>query len=162
MGDLNGTGVARIGFQEVTVKTWLMIPVLFLVAGCATMPSGASRTPSASDFASFSGHWTGTIMSHEMGSAAGLVEAPARLTITDDGRFTLTSSGGTVVTGVAHPNAKGVVLDGRVTAGDPMTVGRAMSFTFTPGRAGAIYGGGESFYLGHRVGSQFLLRRQSA
>ena len=144
------------------MKTWLMILVLFLVAGCATMPSGASRAPSPSDVASLAGQWTGTIMSHEMGSAAGLVEAPARLTLTDDGRFTLTSSGGTVVTGVAHPNARGVVLDGRVTAGDPMTVGRAMSFTFTPGRVGAIYGGGESFYRGHRVGGQMLLRRQSA
>jgi hypothetical protein len=144
------------------VKTWLTIVVLFLVAGCSTMPSGAARTPSAPDLASASGSWTGTIMSHEMASALGLVEAPARLTITDDGRFTLASSGGTVVTGVARPTAKGIVLEGRVTAGDPMTVGREISLTLTPGKGNALYGRGQTFYLGHRIDSQILLRGQSA
>ena len=138
---------------------WLTVVVLILVAGCVTMPSGAARTPPTLDLASLSGNWTGTIMSHEMGSAAGRVEAPARLTVAGDGRFTLTSSGVTV-NGVALRTAGGIVLDGQVIAGDPMTVGRAMFCTFGPGRVDAIYGGGESFYLGHRVGSQILLRRQ--
>lgn len=140
------------------MNIWLTVLVLILVTGCASMPSGASRTP---DVASMSGTWTGTIISHEMGSAGGLVESPARITITDDGRFTLTSTGVTV-NGVAVRTATGIVLDGRVTAGDPMTVGREMFFTFAPGRVDAIYGGGESFYLGHRVGSQILLGRQPA
>jgi hypothetical protein len=141
------------------VNIWLTVLVLILVAGCVTMPSGASRTPPTLDLASLSGNWTGTIMSHEMGSSGGRVEAPARLTVADDGRFTLTSSGGTVVSGVALRTARGIVLEGRVTAGDPMTVGRTMFFTVAPGRVDAMYGGGESFYLGHRVGSQILLRR---
>ena len=140
------------------MNIYVTVIVLILTTGCATMPSGASRTPPALDLASMSGNWTGTIMSHEMGSAGGLVEAPARLTVTGDGRFTLTSSG-TTVNGLAVRTARGIVLDGRVTAGDPMTVGRVMFFTFAPGRVDAIYGGGESFYLGHRVGSQILLRR---
>ena len=148
------------GVREVTVNIWLTVLVLILVAGCVTMPSGASQTPPTLDLASLSGNWTGTIRGHEMASAAGLVEAPARLTVAGDGRFTLTSSGGTVVNGVALRTAGGIVLDGRVTAGDPMTVGRAMFFTFGPGEVDAIYGGGESFYLGYRVGSQILLRRQ--
>jgi hypothetical protein len=149
----------RFRVEEVAVNIWWTVPVLFLVAGCATMPSGASRTPPALDLASLSGNWTGTIMSRDMASTGGLVEAPARLTVAGDGRFTLTSPGGTVVNGVALRTAGGIVLDGRMTAGDPMTVGRAMFFTFAPGRVDAIYGGGESFYIGHRVGAQILLRR---
>ena len=141
------------------MNIWLTVLVLILVSGCATA-SGASRTPSALDLASLSGDWTGTIMSHEMGSAGGLVEAPARLTVAGDGRFTLISTGVTV-NGLAVQTAGGIVLDGWVTAGDPMTVGRVMFFTFTPGSVDATYGGGESFYLGHRVGSQILLQRQS-
>jgi len=61
------------------VKTRLTFVVLFLVTGCVTAPSGAARTPSA----------------------------------TDIGPFT----GGTVATGVARRTAKGLVLDGQVTAG---------------------------------------------
>ena len=144
------------------MNTWLTIVVLFLAAGCSTMPSGAARTPSAPDLTSVSGSWSGTIMSHEMASALGLVEASARLTLTDDGRFTLASSGGTVATGVARPTARGVVLEGRVTAGDPMTVGREISLTLTPSKGNALYGRAQTFYLGHRVDSQILLRRQAA
>jgi hypothetical protein len=163
MADARGWQPAtpRFRVEEVAVNIWWTVLALFLVAGCATMPSGEPRTPLALDLALLSGDWTGTIMSHEMGSAGGRLEAPARLTVADDGRFTLTSSGGTVVSGVALRTARGIVLEGRVTAGDPMTVGRAMFCTFAPGRVDAIYGGGESFYLGHRVGSQILLRRRA-
>lgn len=114
------------------MKTWLTIAVLVLMSGCATAPSGASRTPSPLDVRPFSGHWNGTIMSREMGSALGRIEAPARLTLAEDGRWTLTSSGGTVAAGVARRTVRGLVLDGNVNAGDPMTVGRALSFVFAP------------------------------
>ena len=144
------------------MKTWLTIAVLVLMSGCATAPSGASRTPSPLDLQPFSGQWSGTIMSRDMGSAQGRIEAPARLTLAGDGRWTLTSSGGTVATGVARRTARGLVMDGKVTAGDPMTVGRALSFVFTPRGANALYGEGESFFLGSRVDSEILLRRQSA
>jgi len=147
--------------QEAAVKTWLTIVVLFLVTGCATAPSGAARTPSASDIGPFAGNWAGTIMSHDMASALGLVEAPARLTLVEDGRFTLTSSGGSVATGVARRTNRGLVLDGQVIAGDPMTVGRNVSFVLTP-RGNALYGDGETFYLGHRIDSGILLGRPPA
>jgi len=101
-------------------------------------------------------------MSRDMGSSQGRIEAPARLTLAEDGRWTLTSSGGTVATGVARRTARGLVMDGTVTAGDPMTVGRALSFVFTPRGDSALYGEGESFFLGSRVDSEILLRRQSA
>jgi len=144
------------------VKNWLTIAVLLLMSGCATAPSGASRTPSPLDLRPFSGHWSGTIMSRDMGSSQGRIEAPARLTLAEDGHWTLTSSGGTVATGVARRTARGLVMDGTVTAGDPMTVGRALSFVFTPRGDSALYGEGESFFLGSRVDSEILLRRQSA
>jgi hypothetical protein len=144
------------------VRTWLTIAVLVVMSGCATAPSGASRTPSALDLQPFAGHWAGTIMSREMGSALGRIEAPARLTLAEDGQWTLTSSGGTVATGIARRTARGVVMDGKVTAGDPMTVGRELSFVFTPRGPNALYGDGESFFLGSRVDSEILLRRESA
>ena len=144
------------------MKTWLTIAVLVLMSGCATAPSGASRTPSALDLQPFAGRWEGTIMSRDMGSAQGRIEAPARLTLAEDGRWTLTSSGGTVATGVARRTARGLVMDGKVTAGDPMTVGRELSFVVAPRGSNALNGEGESFFLGSRVEGEILLRRPSA
>jgi len=148
--------------MEVAVKTWLTIAVLFLVSGCATAPSGASRTVSATDLRPFAGQWTGTIMSRDMTTALGRVEAPARLTLGDDGRFTLTSSGGTVATGVVRQTAQGIVGEGRVIAGDPMTVGREISFVLKPHGPDALFGKGQAFYLGLRIDDEILLKRQSA
>ena len=141
------------------MKPWLtVVTVLLLLSSCAT-PSGSGRIQTAFDPAPVSGHWVGTFTSHEMVSALGLVEAPARLTIAEDGRWTLTSSGGAVASGTAHRTAKGLVLEGRMTAGDPMTVGRAVSFDLRPRRGDALYGEGQAFYLGHRVDTEILLRR---
>lgn len=55
--------------------------------------------------------------------------------------------------------AWGLVLDGTVTAGDPMAVGRTLSFVLQPRGANALFGDGESFYLSHRIDSAILLRR---
>lgn len=128
-----------------------VLAVLLLVSSCATSPSGAARAPEP-----LSGRWIGAFTSHEMVSALGMVEAPARLTLTGDGRWTLTSSGGTVISGVTRPTDKGLVLDGRVTAGDPMAVGREVSFDLRP-RRGALFGEGQTFYLGHRIDTGLLL-----
>jgi hypothetical protein len=94
-----------------------------------------------------------------MVSALGLIEAPARVTLAEDGHWTLTSSGGTVASGVARPTARGLVLEGRVTAGDPMTVGRELSFDLRPRGGHALFGEGQMFYLGHRIDTQVLLGR---
>ena len=144
------------------MKLWVTIAVLVLTSGCATAPSGAARMAAASDLASVSGQWLGTIIGRDMASALGPVEAPARLTLTADGQWTLTSSGGAVATGVARRTAHGIVLDGRMIAGDPMTVGRQPSFVLKPRGADALFGKGESFYLGHRVDGEILLGRQPA
>lgn len=137
----------------------LVVAVLLLLTSCATSPSGAARTPVTLDRAPISGAWVGTLTSHEMVSAQGLAESPARLTIAEDGRWALTSSGGAVASGTARQTAKGIVLEGRMVAGDPMAVGREVSFELRPGRGNALYGKGQTFYLGHRVDTEILLRR---
>jgi len=139
------------------VKSWLTVAaVLLLVSSCATSPSGAGRT-TALDSRPASGHWVGTFTSREMVSALGLMEAPVRLAIGDDGRWTLASSQGTVASGSTRRTAKSLRLEGRVTAGDPMTVGRELSFDLRP-RRGGLFGEGQTFYLGHRVDTEVLLR----
>lgn len=140
----------------------MIAAALIFLSACTLAPSGVDRSPAAFDPATIEGTWAGTITSHEMVSAHGIVEAPARLTITPDGRFTLTSSGGSVATGSARPTGKGVLLEGRMTAGDPMAVGREVSFLLKPRGSTALFGEGQSFYLGHRIDSEILLRRQSA
>ena len=125
---------------------------MLLLSACATLPSGAGRTPGP-----LSGQWVGAFASHEIVAANGLLEPPAELTLGEDGRWTLTSSGGAVATGVARPTAKGLRLEGHVTAGDHMTVGREVWFDLRPGRDGALCGQGQTFYLGHRVTAELLL-----
>jgi hypothetical protein len=149
-------------FKEGNVKTWLTIAVLVLGAGCATARGGSEAMASPGDLSPFSGQWSGTIMGRDMGSSQGRLEAPARLTLAADGHWTLTSSGGAVATGVAHRTARGIVANGRVTGGDPMTVGREVSFVLSPRGDGALYANGEGFFLGMRVDDEILLRRQTA
>jgi hypothetical protein len=144
------------------VKTWLMIAMLFLVTGCAAARSGDAGVPTRSDLRPFAGQWTGTIMGRDMASAQGLIEDPARLTLTDDGHWTLTSNKGTAASGVARRTAQGIVLQGRMTGGDPMQVGRDVSYVLKPRGTAALYGEGQHFYLGRRIDDEILLRRQAA
>jgi hypothetical protein len=97
-----------------------------------------------------------------MASAQGVVEAPARLVVTEDGHWTLTSSGGAAASGVARPEGNGLTLNGTMTSGDPMTVGRSVWFVLKPRGPNALYGDGQAFYLGHRIDTGISLRRQSA
>jgi hypothetical protein len=131
-----------------------------VVSGCATSPSGAARTP-AGDPTSLAGTWSGWLTGPDMATAAGTLDAPARLTIAVDGTWTLTSSGGTVASGVSRRVRDTLVLDGTMTAGDPMGVGRAVSYVFKPRAQDALYGEGQTFFLGHRIDTGVSLRRIS-
>src|SRR5262249_8121448 len=131
-------------------------------AGCATARGGSDVVVSPGDLSALSGQWSGTIMGRDMGSSQGRLESPARLTLAPDGHWTLTSSGGFVATGVARRTASGIVADGRVTGGDPMTVGREVSFVLAPRGDGALYANGEGFFLGMRIDDEILLKRQAA
>jgi hypothetical protein len=137
----------------------MIVALLMLGPACATSPSGAARTPAASGLVPGIGTWAGTMASLDMATASGTADAPARVTIMADGRFTLTSSGGTVVAGVARRAGNSLVLDGTVTAGDPMAVGRAVSFVLEPRGPNALFGDGQTFHLGHRIDTGIALRR---
>jgi hypothetical protein len=142
------------------VKTIVTImTVALIVGGCATGPSGAARAPVAVDLGWLAGTWSGALTSHEMVNANGIVEAPARVTIAEDGHWRMTSSGGAVAEGSTHQTSGGIEMRGRVTSGDPMTVGRDVVFTLKADGRDALFGEGETFYLGHRIDSALLLRR---
>jgi hypothetical protein len=99
-----------------------LVIVTALVTGCATSPSGAARIP-VGDPTSFSGTWSGWLTGPDMATEAGTLGAPSGLTINADGTWTLTSSGGMVASGVSRRVRDTLVLDGTMTAGDPMSVG---------------------------------------
>ena len=142
------------------MKTGVMIVALFaLLSACATSPSGASRSAApASPGETPGGTWVGTISGLDMATASGLAEAPARLTLDRDGSWTLTSSGGFAATGAVRRAGAGLLLDGTVTSGDPMTVGRTVSFVLKPRGPGALYGDAETFFQGHRIDAGIGLR----
>jgi hypothetical protein len=129
---------------------------LTILSACAMSPSGASRRTTLSPL---QGTWEGTMTSPDMATASGVAEAPARLTIIDDGSWTLTSSGGAVATGFAGRTGDSVVLEGTMTSGDPMAVGREVSFALKPRGPNALFGRGETFHLGHRIETGIALRR---
>jgi hypothetical protein len=143
------------------MKTWLTIGALLLACACATAPSGAAPTPSTTDLRPFSGQWTGTLMGPDMASVMGRMEESARLTLAENGDWTL-SSKGVVASGVAHRTARGIVMDGRVISGDPMAVGRSVSFVLKPRGTDALYGEGQGFFLGLRINDDVLFKRQPA
>jgi hypothetical protein len=134
----------------------MIAALLLLPSACAFSPSGAARRMAVSPL---QGTWAGTITGPELASASGIAEAPARLTIGEDGRWTLSSSGGAVATGVVGRSGDNVLLEGTMIAGDPMTVGRDVSFTLKPRGPNALFGRAETFYLGHRVDTGIALRR---
>jgi hypothetical protein len=134
----------------------VVITVLVVVSGCAMSPSGAGRATSPPPLA---GSWSGTITGLDMATAADVAAMPARLTLAPDGRWTLSSPGGFTASGASRATKNGVLLEGTVTAGDPMTVGRQVVLRLQPRGGDALYGGGETFFLGHRVDSEIRLRR---
>jgi hypothetical protein len=108
----------------------LVAGLVALLGGCATSPAGAERAQAPQ---SLSGTWSGTLSGPDMATAAGVLESPARLTIGDDGRWTLTSSGGAVARGTSRRVADTLLLDGE----------------------------GQTFFLGHRIDAGMSLGRVS-
>lgn len=138
------------------MRRMLIVLMLSVLSGCATSPSGAGREVSPPGLA---GAWSGVITGLDMASAADVVATPARLEIGWDGRWKLSGGGGVVASGTTRPGTQGLVLDGTMLGGDHMTVGRYVTLRLRPGPRSGMYGGADTFFLGHRVNTEIRLGR---
>jgi hypothetical protein len=94
-----------------------------------------------------------------MVSGTGVLDAAVHLTIDAERRWTLRMLNA-VASGTSHRiGTNEHALDGFVIDGDPSTVGRALWFLLVPRGSDALYGHGQVFYLGHRIGVVVTLRR---
>jgi len=66
-----------------------------------------------------------TASSGSASAAGGPVSAPARFTLAEDGKWTLSCSGRRPVRPAG--SVKRLILEGKMTEGDPMSVGRTVS-----------------------------------
>lgn len=94
------------------------------------------------------------------GSAAmegGSISVPARFVLTEDGKWTLTCSG--VASGTARRIGPRLMLEGKVTEGEAMAVGRSVSLILRLQGTDVLYGYGDSFIAGARTGGGISLRK---
>jgi hypothetical protein len=141
----------------------VLLAVAVTAAGCAaherTVPAAAVAGPDAS----LAGTWRGPIAGPDLGTAGGLVEGTATLTLAPDGHWTMVerlSGGERRSSGTsAHAIGRRLVLHGRVDQGPD----KGAPVTYTLDRYGnALYGGLNTFFLGHRVDTEIGLQRQRA
>jgi hypothetical protein len=114
---------------------------------------------SSDDLRPFAGIWNGT-MTASAGSAStesGPTSAPARFVLNEDGKWTLTCQG--VAVGTARRVGQRLVLEGKMTEGDAMAVGRAVSLILRLQGGDVLYGYGDSFIAGARTGGGISLRK---
>lgn len=108
------------------------------------------------DLRPFAGTWAGT-MTATGASESGPSSAPARFVLTEDGKWTLTCEG--AASGTARRVGQRLVLEGKVTEGDSMLVGRTVSLILRLQGGDFLYGYGDSFLAGARTGGGISLRR---
>jgi len=133
----------------------VVIGLLAVLSAFATVRS-AAQPPE--DLRPFAGAWTGTMTgSATTSSEEGPLSAPAQFTIGEDGRWTLTCSG--TASGTARRIGSRIILEGKMTAGDPMAVGRTVSLILRLQGSDFLYGYGDSFFSGHRTGAGITLRK---
>jgi hypothetical protein len=99
-------------------------------------------------------------MTASAGSAStesGPTSAPARFVLNEDGKWTLTCQG--VAVGTARRVGQRLVLEGKMTEGDAMAVGRAVSLILRLQGGDVLYGYGDSFIAGARTGGGISLRK---
>ena len=131
---------------------------LLLVLSSVSLPEASAQPPD--DLRPFAGSWTGT-MSASGGSSfteGGPTSAPARFTLAEDGKWTLTCSG--VATGTARRIGQRLILEGKMTEGDAMAVGRSVSLILRLQGSDVLYCYGDSFLAGARTGGGISLRKE--
>ena len=90
-------------------------------------------------------------------SSEGPTSAPARFILGEDGKWTLTCSG--VAAGTARRIGQRLVLEGKMTEGDSIAVGRTVSLILRLQGGDFLYGYGDSFLAGARTGGGISLRK---
>ena len=130
--------------------------VIGLVAMLSALATTGALAQSPDDLRPFAGTWTGT-MTASGGSESGPISATARFTLGEDGKWTLTCQG--VASGIARRVGQRLVLEGKITEGDAMAVGRVVSLILRLQGGDVLFGYGDSFIAGARTGGGISLRK---
>jgi hypothetical protein len=132
-----------------------------VAAGLAVMLSllatAGALAQSPDDLRPFAGTWTGTMTASSSLSESGPSSAPARFVLGDDGKWTLSCEG--VATGMARRVGQRLILEGKMTEGDAMAVGRTVSLILRLQGSDILFGYGDSFLAGARTGGGISLRK---
>ena len=132
--------------------------VIGLLAVLSASATARTAAQSIEDLRPFAGAWNGTMTgSATATSGEGPLSAPAQFTLGEDGRWTLTCSG--TASGTARRVGSRLILEGKITAGDPMAVGRTVSLILKLQGSDLLYGYGDSFFAGNRIGGGIALRK---
>jgi len=134
----------------------LGVVVGLLAVLCAFATTGG-LAQSADDLRPFAGTWAGTMTASSSSSESGPSSAPARFVLGEDGRWTLTCEG--AASGTARRIGQRLVLEGKMTEGDSMLVGRTVSLILRLQGGDFLYGYGDSFFAGARTGGGISLRK---
>src|SRR5262245_7402212 len=130
--------------------------VIGLVAVLSAFATGAlAQAPD--DLRPFAGTWTGTMTATGSSTEGGPTSAPARFVLGEDGKWTRSCQG--VATGMARRVGQRLVLEGKMTEGDAMAVGRTVSLILRLQGADILFGYGDSFIAGARTGGGISLRK---
>jgi hypothetical protein len=128
-----------------------------LVAVLSLLATTGALAQSPDDLRPFLGTWTGTMTASGSASDSGPTSAPARFVLAEDGKWTLTCEG--AASGVARRVGLRLILEGKVTEGDAMAVGRTVSLILRLQGADILFGYGDSFLAGARTGGGISLRK---
>jgi hypothetical protein len=132
-----------------------------VVAGLAVLLSLLATTgalaQSPEDLRPFAGTWTGTMTASSSNSESGPSSAPARFVLGEDGKWTLSCEG--VASGQARRVGQRLILEGKMTEGDAMAVGRTVSLILRLQGRDIMFGYGDSFLAGARTGGGISLRK---
>lgn len=131
--------------------------VVGLLAVLSAFATTGGLAQSADDLRPFAGTWTGTMTASSSSTDSGPSSAPARFILGEDGKWTLTCGG--VASGTARRVGQRLVLEGKMTEGDSMAVGRTVSLILRLQGGDFLYGYGDSFLAGARTGGGISLRK---
>ena len=131
--------------------------VIGLLVGLSAFATTGALAQSPDDLRPFAGTWTGTMTASGSSSESGPTSAPARFILGEDGKWTLTCEG--VAAGLARRVGQRLVLEGKMTEGDAMLVGRTVSLILRLQGGDILFGYGDSLLAGARTGGGVSLRK---